>query len=67
MARTDDIAGRIASRVEAVISAIDAGEDPQPAIDRLARTAQWEQAAIGLAALQDAMDRMREADGEPSV
>lgn len=62
MSRLDQSWERIAGRVNAVIDAIDRGEDPQPAIKAMHDAAAWETAAIGLAATRDAIERTREAD-----
>ena len=66
MTRLDQSWERMTGRVSAVIDAIDRGEDPQPAIDRLNASIPWESVQAGIAATLDAIDRTREADGVPT-
>lgn len=60
----DSAMDRVFGRVERVLQAIEAGEDPEPVVREMDRAAPWDLVAVGNAFLKDQILAEREADDE---
>ncbi len=65
-ARTDAAIERAFVRTGKILDAIEAGEDPQPAIDTIAAAQPWDLVNIGQAFVLDEIQTDRESDGTSS-
>lgn len=60
----DQAFSRITGGVDAVLDAVANGEDPTPEIQRLQKMQPWVTARMSIAAMDDSIERTREADAE---
>jgi len=63
MDRLREQTDRMFARVEAVLAAIENGQDPQPAVRQLSAAQPWDTIALGQAFVRDAIDEERRAEG----